>query len=83
MGWRETCACEKHFQQMVELMECGTDWKKVEEETAVRDDSLTEATGLSREREGMEWHLLSTKICVRLDVCGWEGGFALGKTLLL
>lgn len=69
-GWRERRACEEHFQQMVKLLECGTDWKKVEEETAVRDDSFAEATGLSREREGMRWHLLSTNICVRLDVCG-------------
>lgn len=70
LGWRESHACEEHFQQKVELTECGTDWRKAEEETAVRDDSLAEATGLSGEWEGTGWHLLSINVCVPLDVCG-------------
>lgn len=45
LGWRESHAGEEHFQQKVELIERGADWRKAEEETAVRDDSLAEATG--------------------------------------
>lgn len=65
----------------------------MEEEEAIRDVSwgTQEALGgtveSSREWERVGWHLLSPNLCVPLDICGftyggWEGGFALHKTLL-
>lgn len=44
-------------------------------------------TESGREWRRVGWHILSTNVCIPLDICGptyvvSEGGFALGKTLL-
>lgn len=91
LGWRKGCTRKSAFNRRQNLQNTGLigEWRKVEEEAAVRGDSWVTQAALGREtksgrkQERVGWHLLSTTVYVPLDICDpthvWEGGFALGK----
>lgn len=87
LGWTSGCMWKECFQWKGELREHGTDWRKVEEEAAVRGNSqatqaaLDEAAESGRKPKRVGWHLLSTILYVPLDICGPT--YVSGKVVLL